>query len=275
MNVREKRRICPLPVRLALYYLLLVGMMVAMQRSFIYFPDKMRPDPAKYAMPEVEVIHVRTADGLTLESWYKAPDEDRPVIVLFHGNAMNHAVRTYNMRVFAVGGYGVLLASYRGYAGNPGDPSEEGFYRDARAHLDWLASDKGIPPARTVLYGESLGSGVAVQMATEYAAAALILETPYDSMARLAETHYPFIPFARYLVRDVYASDEKIGSVTMPKLFLIAGLDRIVPAEHSGRLVEAAAEPKTVVTFPQASHNDLYSHGAIQEVLKFLSTLRQ
>jgi len=164
------------------------------------------------------------------------------------------------------------LVSYRGYAGNPGTPTEEGLYADGRAALGFLA-ERGIGPGGVVLYGESLGSGVAVDVARQQAAsepvAAVILESPFSSIADVAQTHYPFVP-ARWLVKDRFDSVAKIAAIGTPLLILHGGRDRVVPQRFGRRLFAAAAQPKENRWFDEAGHSDLYSHGAAQVATAFI-----
>lgn len=259
-----------------LIYLAFYGVVILGQRSMMYLPDRTRPDPAGWPMPSVQVIEVETSDGLTLTSWYQPPSHgDMPTILLFHGNGGHHAWRTHGMRPLADQGYGVLLASYRGYGGNPGKPNEKGLYADARGHIEWLMKETGTPPESIVLYGESLGSGPAIQMASEFDMDALILQTPYDSIAGVAGIHFFYFPFIKHVIWDKFANDAKIGRLTLPTLILLAANDTVIPARSSERLVEAATEPLTVVTLREAGHNSMQANGATAEILKFLETYRR
>ena len=163
-------------------YSVLLGGLYLFQRHLLYFPDRTRPELGELSALGFREVKVTTADGLSLLSWYLPPREGRPVIVYFHGNGGHIGYRATRLRRFAHDGYGVLMLEYRGYGGNPGAPSEAGFYADAAAGLDFLARD-GIIPNRLVLYGESLGSGVAVYLAAQREIGALILEASFTSVA--------------------------------------------------------------------------------------------
>ncbi len=252
-------------------YFAAYGLLVLVQRSLIYFPDRDKPDLASSAISGMELARVETADGLMLESWYRAPSDAMPTIVMFHGNAGNHGMRSYSMRPFADAGYGIMLASYRGYGGNPGSPSEDGLYADGRAHVRWLMESAGTAPEQIVLYGESLGSGVAVQMAGEYGVAALILQTPFDSLAHVAQMQMFFFPFVRTLTWDKFDNDAKIGALTLPTLIMIAGNDEVIPARSSSALIAAARDGVSVVHLKGASHNTVFSNGAHKAVMAFLT----
>ena len=258
---------------LGLYGAFVVALYV-FQRGMMYVPDRNRPDPVASGASDMAAVEVRTEDGLSLTGWYKPAAPGRRTLVYFHGNAGNIGDRGGKVRPFLDAGLGVLLAGYRGYGGNPGSPSEDGFYADARAWLGHLDSI-GVVAADIVLYGESLGTGVAVQMAHERAkagraVAAVVLEAPFSSMGAAAQIHYPYVP-AYWLVRDKFDSIAKIADVAAPVFVFHGEADRVVPSRLGKRLFEAAREPKDSLWLPRAAHNDLYDHGAAQAILNFLA----
>ncbi len=238
-------------------YLLVLGGVYVMQRSLIYPAGKTVPDAALAAAAGMRTITTRTADGLDLVHWYRPPaDDSAPVLVVFHGNAGTIADRVPKLVELMKAGFGLLLSGYRGYGGNPGKPSEEAFSADARLVLDWLAGE-GVPPERTVLYGESLGTGVAVKMATERPAAAVILEAPYTSVAEVAQSRFWFLP-ARWLVLDKWDSLSRITRINAPLLVIHGLRDRTIPTRYGRRLFEAAVDPKELLLIENGAHNDLY-----------------
>ena len=251
---------------------LLLGGVYFLQRRMMYFPDRTPPHPAEFGVPEMTPVRITTEDGLALVSWYRPPPNDSAaVLVYFHGNAGHIGDRGFKVRPYLDAGLGVLLVGYRGYGGNPGAPSEEGLTADGWAALAFL-EESGVEALRTVLYGESLGSGVAVKLASERRVAAVILEAPFTSAADVGARAYPFLP-VRLLLRDRFDSLSRIGGIGAP-LFLIHGeRDATVPASFGRALLAAASEPKEARFYPAADHNDLYEHGAAGDVLKFLSTL--
>lgn len=242
------------------------------QRNLLYFPDRTRPNPADHGAEGVQIITVKTADGLTLEGWYFPPRIGKKVIVHFHGNASTAAARMPRLRPFIESGYGVLLAEYRGYGGNSGAPTEAGLYEDARAYLKFLLESKKLPKDRIVLYGESLGSGVATQMATEFPAAALILEAPFTSVTEVAQKIYFYVTVAR-LLKDRFESIKKIASINMPLLIVHGDRDRTVPIEFGQKLFDAAREPKQFELITGATHDDLYDHDAAARIIRFMDKL--
>lgn len=250
-------------------YALIAGLMFAFQRRLIYLPDRTPSTPAASGVPEMTPVEYRTADALALTGWYAPPPEpEAPLLVYFHGNAGSIADRAEKVRPFLDAGFGVLLAGYRGYGGNPGRPSETGLLADARAALDHLA-EAGIAPQRTILYGESLGSGVAVALAAERPLGALVLEAPFTSIVDVAAGAYPWLP-VRLAMIDRFNSLARIKSVAAPTLILHGERDRTVPVRLGRHLLDHADEPKTGVFFPEAGHTDLHDHGAVDDVMRFL-----
>jgi hypothetical protein len=249
-------------------YGVLIGGLYVFQRHLLYFPDVTRPELGDLAALGVREITLKTADRLSLLSWYLPPRDGHPVIAYFHGNGGHIEYRAERLRRFARSGYGVLMAEYRGYGGNLGTPSESGLVADGAAALDFLGGE-GIAPNRIVIYGESLGSGVAVPLAAQREVASLILEAPFTSVAEVAQHHYSFIP-ASALVRDRFDSLAGIADVRAPILILHGERDRIVPVRFGRALFDAAPEPKELWLSRDAGHEDLVRYGAFEAVLDFL-----
>jgi hypothetical protein len=253
-------------------YIGLLIILSAKQRSFMYFPmTKERPDILK--APEMSWVDVTTEDGLDLKSWFSPPKEGNPTLIIFHGNGHNIGIRGPKAHPFIQEGYGVLLAEYRGYGGNPGNPSEEGFYKDARAQINWLADKHNIKGDDLILYSESIGSGVAVQMATEYDVKALIMEVPFSSALDVAQFKFFFIPFISKILKDKYLNDEKIGGVHIPVLVGVGGRDMVIPPRFGKKLFNAANEPKTLKVYDKAGHMGLYQYGFAQDAIEFITAL--
>lgn len=254
------------------FYVVFVVVLFVFQRSLIYHPHDETPDPAAYGVPEMQVVFLDTADGLTLRSWYRPNADRRPTIVYFIGNGGHIGHRADKVRPYLDAGYGVLLAGYRGYGGNEGSPSEAGLFADGEAALAFLEA-QGVDRASVVVYGESLGTAVAVQLAGRAGGGprfgAVVLEAPFTSMADAAAYHYPYVP-ARYLVRDRYDSLSRIGGLSAPLLVVHGEDDRTVPPAQGRRLFAAAPAPKQHAWIAGAGHNDLYDHGAAAVILRFI-----
>jgi fermentation-respiration switch protein FrsA (DUF1100 family) len=255
----------------ALLALLWVG-----QRRLMYFPDGRVSAPREVGLAGVESVRFPTADGLELAGWFvPAGAEAKATVLVFNGNAGNRAYRAPLATALAAHGFNVLLFDYRGFGGNPGSPTEIGLAADARAPRDYLADRPDVDAARVVYFGESLGTGVAVALAAEQPPAALILRSPFTSMADVGAYHYPILP-VRLLLRDRFASRDTIGHVRAPVLVIAGDRDEIVPLEHSRRLYDAAPSPKELVIIKGASHNDdelLAGEEMIQAIVRFLSGL--
>jgi len=249
-------------------YVLVIGGLYFWQRSLLYVPDRQHPQLGDLAHAGVREITLTTADGLSLLSWYRPPSDGAPVLAYFHGNGGHLGYRTNRMIRFAEDGFGVLMLEYRGYGGNPGTPTEAGLHADAEAALDFL-SDQGIPPSRLVLYGESLGSAVAVHAAARRKIAALILEAPFTTLADAAFYHYPFVPVS-WLLLDRFDSLAAISAVNAPVLIVHGERDRVVPVRFGRALLAAAHEPKEGWFSPDAGHDDLSRFGALDVVAAFI-----
>lgn len=229
--------------------------MYVWQRHLIYFPSKEKPQLERFGAQDMTELTLITRDGLRLSSWYKAAHSNHPTIVYLHGNAGHIGYRVPLVRPLMDEGFGLLLLEYRGYGGNPGQPTEQGLYEDGRAAIDFLC-DKGLRPQDIVLYGESLGTGIATQLALEYDVCALILQSPYTSLATLAKHHYPWILVKPW---DQFDSMKRITTIHTPLLILHGAQDKIVPVQQALELYHTANEPKTLHRFEQQGHNDLWS----------------
>lgn len=246
----------------------IVGGLYFGQRRLLYHPRTTRPVLGDLALLGVREIELRTTDGLCLLSWYLPPPAGRPVIVYFHGNGGNIGFRAERLRWFARAGYGLLLVEYRGYGGNPGRPSEQGLFADGEAALEFMARE-GIGFDDLVLWGASLGSGVAVYLAALHRLGALVLEAPFTSVASCAQHRYPFLP-AGLLVHDRFDSLSRIKRVTAPLLIMHGERDRVVPVWHGRALLGAATAPKEGWFVPTAGHENLAEHGALDVAISFI-----
>lgn len=254
---------------LVILYALIAAGLYLFQRKLIYLPAE-TPDYSKYhGLENVELLRLPTSDGLHLVTWHLKGDPALPTIVYFHGNAGTLMDRADKYATLNAQGFSVIAPSWRGYSGNEGSPSEEGLYTDARAAITY-AHSLGIPDDRIVLYGESLGSGVAVQMATEITPAALILEAPYTAVSDRAAELYPWIP-VRLLIKDHFNSLSKIGKINSPLLIMHGTNDETIPVAHGKKLLEAAPTPKKGVFILGAGHVDFDLEEVAREVKEFVN----
>jgi len=218
-------------------YLLFGALIFIFQRNLLYFADETVPAPADYGLADVESIRFPTDDRLKIFAWWRPPvSEYAPVLVYFHGNAGHLGHRAEKVAPFLRKGYGLLLVTYRYNAGTGGTPNENSLYRDGDAAVQYL-QQRGIRTDRLVLYGESLGTALAVNSAKNFPVACLVLEAPFSSMADLAQHHYPYLP-AKWLIRDRFQSDLHIQNVNVPMLFVHGRQDQIVPLKFAQKLVE-------------------------------------
>lgn len=259
-------------------YGLLLGALFVFQRNLIYVPSRERPAPAAYGMPDMAEVTLRTADGLDLNAWYRPAPPGRPTLVYHHGNAGHIGFRGVRARALMDAGLGVLLVEYRGYGGNPGRPTQAGLLADGRAALAFLAG-QGVAAEDTVLFGESLGTSVAVHMAAEQAGAgtpvcAVILEAPFTSAADVGAQQYPWAPVRR-MIKDPWNSLAVIGEIGAP-LFLYHGdADGVVPQRQGRILFAAAPEPKQAWWVDGGGHTDLDDLGAMERVIAYVNGLER
>jgi len=251
-------------------YGFVIGALFLFQRRLLFRPGRHRPELGELALCGVAEVRLATRDGLSLYCWYRPPGAGRPVVLYLHGNGGHIGYRAQRLRRFAGEGYGVLMLEYRGYGGNPGKPCEGGLYADAEAAIGFLGG-QAIAPARLVLWGESLGSAVAVHLAAERAVGGVVLEAPFTSVAAVAQWHYPFVPTT--LVRDRFDSLSRIGRLAAPLLVLHGGCDRIVPIRFGRRLFNAAPEPKEGWFAARGEHEDLAQYGALEAAIAFIERL--
>ena len=252
-------------------YITLVAVLYLLQRSMLFHPDPPRPEPADFGVGEMQAVTLDTEDGLRLLAWWSPPaDETLPVLLFFHGNAGHIGYRGEKLRPYLDRRWGALLVAWRGYSGNPGQPSEPGLYADGRAALAFLI-DRGFPPSRQIAYGDSLGAAVVVELARKNRFGAVVLEAPFTSVADIAQAIYPFIP-VRPMVRDKFASIEQISEIHSPLMVIHGEADSVIPVSHGHRLYNAANEPKIRYIVPGAGHNDLQKFGLGNKVITFVES---
>jgi uncharacterized protein len=255
--------------------LVVIALAWLFQRRLIYLAEPGRAPAVATVLPAGEDVAFDTADGLRLRGWFvpAATGKSQATVLVLNGNAGNRAARAPLAAELSRAGLSVLLLDYRGYGGNPGSPSERGLLADARAARAYLATRGDVDPARLVYFGESLGAAVAVQLAAERPPMALVLRSPFTSLADVGRVHYPFLP-VRLLLKDRYASIEQVGRLRCPVLVVAGERDGIVPWEQSRRLAAAIPERKRFVLVPGADHNSLEllaGQRLIGEVVRFVA----
>jgi uncharacterized protein len=238
------------------------------QRSLMYFPDRAHVTPAEAGLPEAEEVPLTAADGVRIDAWHVPPRDDKPVIVYFHGNGGALRFRVPRFRKLTDDGIGLVALEYRGYGGSAGSPSEQGLIADGQAAYRFAAAR--YPARQLVLWGESLGSGVAVAVAAEQPVGRVILEAPFTSAVELGAEHYWYLP-VRLLMKDQFRSDIRIGKVTAPLMIMHGVHDWVVPYAMGERLFDLANKPKHFVRFLDGGHEDLDANGALDAVVRFLA----
>ncbi|MEJ0063850.1 MAG: alpha/beta hydrolase [Alphaproteobacteria bacterium] len=270
----RRQKVGRMMLTLVLAYCILCIAMTFGQRSLMYFPDRGVFNPAAWGMSEFRPMRLTTDDGLTITSWYHAPrDASKPTIVFMQGNAGHPGQRNFKVLPWVGAGYGLVMVGYRGFGVNPGSPTEQGLYRDARAVLNDLKM-RGITDRKLILYGESIGTGITVQMATEYSAAGVILESPYTSTGDVGAWRYPFLP-VRHLIWDRFDSLSKIANVHMPLMIMHGEADMVVPAQFGKKLYAAANEPKRAMFMAGLDHSTIYDSAVHAAVMEFMASLTQ
>lgn len=239
-------------------YLLLLGLLWWGQSGMVFHPEmpsrEVTSTPAEAGLA-FESLRLETADGETLAAWFvPGPRPDSPVVLFLHGNAGNIGHRIGTLDMLHAAGAATLIVEYRGFGESTGRPSETGTYRDAEAAWHWLTQERGIEPARLVIFGRSLGAAVAAWLAARVEPAGLVLESAFTSAADLGAHHYPWVP-VRWLIRFRYDTATHLERVRCPTLLAHARGDEIVPFSHAERL--AAMRPPVVdLVVLEGGHND-------------------
>ncbi len=241
-------------VILASAYVLICVMACVFQPKLVYFPGpppSWAPDREGFAYRD---LMLETSDGVAIHAWFFPAEESHGAVVMSHGNAGNVANRVPHAQAFLDAGFSVLLYDYRGYGRSEGSPSEEGTYRDAEAAYDWVVANAGVAPHRVVSYGESLGGGVALELARRREVGAVMLESAFTSIPDVGQRIYPWLP-VRLMSRIVYDNAAKIAELRVPVLVIHSPDDEIVSYDFGEKLFQLANEPKQFLA-TEGGHND-------------------
>ncbi len=253
---------------LASLYVGLAALLYFTQRSMMYFPDTTHTTPAAAGLPEAHEVALTASDGTRIFAWHVAPHLGKPVIIYFHGNGGALRYRVERFRKLIANGIGLIGLEYRGFGGSSGSPTEAGLIADAEAAYAFAIARYW--PGELVLWGESLGAGVAVVLASEKPVGRVILEAPFTSAAAVAARTYWYMPVG-LLMKDQFRSDERIGKITAPVLILHGAKDRIVPYAMGERMFDLTKARKHIVRFLDGGHEDLDKNGALHAVGRFLA----
>jgi len=241
-------------IRIAiLVFILFCLFLFFFQESMIFFTSPLRHSPAKFAENRLEIDH----QGVMLRGWFlpAADPANAPLIIYYGGNAEEVSANLEDHGLFGRD-ISLALINYRGYGESDGKPSQQALFKDALFVYDYLTTQQKINPDQTVVMGRSLGSGVAVHVASQRPVQRVILVTPFDSLTNVAGYHYPLVPI-RLLLRHPFDSVSLAPTLTQPLLVLMAGQDTVVPNRFTKNLIDQWAGPKEMVNIPEAGHNDI------------------
>lgn len=241
------------------------------QRDLVFGPHTERVSPENRGLQKVEEVTLWAATGSALYSWYAKARPGKLTILYLHGNGGSVSTRADRYPQFAARGYGVFMLGYPGYGGSEGEPSEQAFVDAAKVAYQYLR-ESSLEPENIVLFGESLGSSVAVQLAATVPARALVLAAPMNSIREIAEQQYPFVPL-KLLLKDPFLTYQHIGAVDMPLLVIHGSADEAIPVDSGRRLYEQANQPKTFQLVEGAGHNNLFDFALVDLLEKYLTGL--
>ncbi|MEZ5151890.1 alpha/beta hydrolase [Rhodococcus zopfii] len=249
------------------------------QRRLIYLPDASPPPPAAEVLPGARDVRLTTSDGLELGAWFvPATDPTGPgtgfTVLFAPGNGGNRLDRAPLAAALSMAGFATLLVDYRGYGGNPGRPTEAGVALDVRAARQFLLADEAVPPDRLLYLGESLGTGVAVELAAEYPPAGLLLRSPFVDLPAVARHHYPLLPTA--LLWDRFPVAATVARIGTPVTVVYGTADTIVPPAQSERVAAAAPHLVERVVLPGVEHNDppMFGRPVVDALIRLAAAAR-
>jgi fermentation-respiration switch protein FrsA (DUF1100 family) len=246
-------------------YLSACGGLHMLGRKMLYYPHSDVVAPEREGL---SAVRIPTPDGETLVAWWAQPAQGAPAFLFFDGNGGRPEIGDGRWRRITETGAGFLAVYYRGFSGSTGQPTEQGLHTDARAGYDWLIA-RGFAPRDIIVHGYSLGSGVAVKLASERPARALILEAPFTAAVDVARLRIPWAPVS-LIMRDQYRSRDWIGDVHMPVLIAHGDRDSVIPFDQGERLYALANEPKRFVRMAGSDHSTLVRDGLYPHIWAFL-----
>ena len=259
---------------LVFFYILLLIVVFFFQRNLLYHPsvDNYLKDQMVAEPTEIEKVKIKTKDNIDLTGWFYNRETNKfKTVLFFHGNAGSLRNRTYKLNHFKDLKVNFLIIAWRGFSGNKGKPDETGLYEDAESAIRWL-KNKGVDEKNIILYGESLGTSVAVEIAQNKNYAGIILESPFTSMLDMGKKYYPFFP-VRFLLKDKFESNKKITNISIPLLIIHGKVDKIVPYEMGKRMYELANEPKFFYTQEYGDHMVEYDEKLLLALNQFIRSL--
>ena len=259
---------------LVCFYVLLIVVLFFFQGNLLYHPsinNYIKQEESKEPS-EIEKVKITTGDKIDLVGlFYNKNIENSKTILFLHGNAGSLENRTYKLNHFKDLNVNFLIIAWRGFSGNMGKPNEVGLYEDARSAISWL-NMRGIQDENIILYGESLGTAVAIEVAQNKNYAGVILESPFTSMINMGKKDYPFFPIS-FLLKDKYESNKKINKVSCPVLIIHGKVDKIVPYTMGEKMYELANQPKFFYSQKYGDHMVDYDENLLLALRKFIQSL--
>ena len=253
------------------FYVLLLTIVFFFQRNLLYHPTENNYFGDKLNI-SIEKIRITTKDNIDLLAWYHQKNlKEYKTILFLHGNAGSLENRIHKINHFKDMNVNFVLLSWRGFSGNKGEPTEEGLYEDARSAIDWIKS-KGILEKNIVIYGESLGTGVATEISQNKNFGGIILESPFTSMIDAGKDKYPYLP-VRLLLKDKYESDKKIKNINIPILIMHGKVDNIVPFHMGKKMYDLANQPKFFYFSEYDDHMMEFNEKLLNTLKKFIYSL--
>ena len=249
-------------------YIFFGFLLYVFQRRILFNKSGHPGTPKEYNLYSTTEIQIVTDDNLSLLSWFHLGNKTLPLLIYFHGNSFSIGDRAYRIKRYINQNWSVLLVSWRGFGGNKGNPTEKNLYKDGESVLRWISKNTNFSKDQIVIYGESLGSGVAVELGIKYNFLSVVLEAPFTSIPEIAKNRYKIYP-TKYLVKDKFDNISKIDQLKSPLLIISGKKDEIVPHEHSLRLLNKAKVKKKGVFIDEAIHNNLYDYGIEKDVIRF------
>ena len=271
MNLNNKMSLFYIFGLILIVYLIVTLGLYIFQRKLLYYPNFNSDIKGDGLSHSFENINIKTKDNINLKGWFHLKDLKKKTILFFHGNAGTLDNRIYKLNFLGNLDVNFLIIAWRGYSGSSGKPSEFGLYQDAKSALNWLNS-KGITDDKIILYGESLGTSVAIEVGQNKDFAGVILETPFTSMVDVGKTKYPFFPVS-LLLKDKYESDKKIKNIKSPILIMHGEADKIVPFWMGEKIYQLANEPKYSYFTKYDDHMMEYNEKLLNELEKFIDSL--
>ena len=254
-----------------LIYFLFLVFLYFYQRSLLYHPNENNYFGDKVSV-NIERVKITTTDNIELLGWFHQKNlKDFKTLIFFHGNAGSLENRIHKLNHFQDMNINFLIIAWRGFSGNDGKPTEQGLYEDGKSAIDWLIK-KGIDEKNLILYGESLGTGVATHLAQNKSFAGVILETPFTSMIEAAKVFYPYIPI-KLLLKDKFENYKKIKNINSPILVMHGEGDKIVPFSMGKKIYEIANKPKYSYFTKYDNHMMEYDENLILALKSFLKSL--